>query len=161
MNTSGQHCSLLILWERFLDQKSSASPRTNSYGYHLTTTLSYVNVTTMRIVTTRKFNTNIWQNLSHTTYFPSTLPKNETLDQHVHDETRNTDDDIIEQSTSEKPIPAPIAAQELSSKLAQEMVSQSVLMSSSESKNETTDDVIQEHQPSEVFMDGHQPMPQR
>ena len=57
-------------------------------------------------------------------------------------------------NTHQKPPHVP--AYESSSKLELEMALQTVLISSNESKNETTDDTINEHQPSKVSMDGHQ-----
>ena len=80
----------------------------------------------------------------------------------VHYDNRNTDDAIFENSTSEKPRdghqnPPPVPAQESGSKLALEMVSQTVLILHNESKKVITDDVIHRHKPSKISMDSHQP----
>ena len=76
--------------------------------------------------------------------------------QQVHNDNRNTADAIFEHKTSGKPIdghqnPPPVSAQESSSKLAPEMVSQTVLISNNDLKTETSDDAIHEHQPSEMW----------
>ena len=82
-------------------------------------------------------------------HHPQLCYRHHYIDYHqlVHDENRNTDDAIFENSTSEKPIdghqnPPPVPAQESGSKLVPEMVSQTVLISNSKSKTETIDDAI-------------------
>ena len=85
------------------------------------------------------------------------LTLNEAIDlyQQLHDDTRNTDDAIIEYLRSGKPMdghqhPPPVAAQKSSSKLVPELVYQIVLISNNGLKN---DDVIHEHQLLEVSIE--------